>query len=124
MENYSVKISIILPVYNSGPYLHTAVSSILNQTFKGLELILVDDGSTDGSSERCDEYARQDNRVVVIHQKIKGSVMLAMLHLRLPRENISGSPIMMMSLSRRLLRKHMLLRKYTMSIWLNSGTKP
>lgn len=72
MENYSVKISIILPVYNSGPYLHTAVSSILNQTFKGLELILVDDGSTDGSSEHCDEYARQDNRVVVIHQKNQG----------------------------------------------------
>lgn len=61
-----------MPVYNSGEYLKTAVDSILNQSFKDIELILVDDGSTDGSSERCDTYARQDNRVVVIHQKNGG----------------------------------------------------
>lgn len=66
------KISIIMPVYNSGEYLKTAVDSILNQSLKEIELILVDDGSTDGSSERCDAYARQDNRVVVIHQKNGG----------------------------------------------------
>ena len=61
-----------MPVYNSGKYLKTAVGSILDQSLKEIELILVDDGSTDGSSERCDEYARQDNRVVVIHQKNGG----------------------------------------------------
>lgn len=61
-----------MPVYNSGKYLKTAVESILNQSLKELELILVDDGSTDGSSERCDEYAAKDPRVVVIHQKNGG----------------------------------------------------
>lgn len=71
MEN-KIKISIIMPVYNSGNYLKTAVDSILSQSLKEIELILVDDGSTDGSSDHCDEYARKDSRVVVIHQKNGG----------------------------------------------------
>lgn len=61
-----------MPVYNSGEYLKTAVESILSQSLKEIELILVDDGSTDGSSERCDEYAKKDKRVVVIHQQNGG----------------------------------------------------
>ena len=68
----SIKVSVIMPVYNSGEYLKTAVDSILSQSLKEIELILVDDGSTDGSSERCDEYAAKDSRVVVIHQKNGG----------------------------------------------------
>lgn len=71
MEN-KIKVSVIMPVYNSGEYLQTAVDSILSQSLKEIELILVDDGSTDGSSERCDEYAKRDSRVVVIHQKNGG----------------------------------------------------
>lgn len=70
MDN--IRVSIIMPVYNSGEYLETAVDSILNQSFRDLELILVDDGSTDGSSEKCDEYAKKDKRVVAIHQKNGG----------------------------------------------------
>lgn len=70
MDN--IKVSVIMPVYNSGKYLKTAVESILNQSLKELELILVDDGSTDGSSERCDEYAAKDPRVVVIHERNGG----------------------------------------------------
>lgn len=72
MENKEIKVSVIMPVYNSGIYLKTAVESILNQSLREMELILVDDGSTDGSSDKCDEYARNDSRVVVIHQKNGG----------------------------------------------------
>lgn len=72
MDNNNIKVSVIMPVYNSGEYLKTAVESILNQSLREIELILVDDGSTDGSSERCDEYAAKDSRVVVIHQKNGG----------------------------------------------------
>lgn len=61
-----------MPVYNSGEYLKIAVESILSQSLKEFELILVDDGSTDGSSEQCDEYACKDERVVVIHQQNRG----------------------------------------------------
>lgn len=61
-----------MPVYNSGVYLQTAIDSILCQSLRDIELILVDDGSTDGSSDKCDEYAAVDDRVVVIHQKNGG----------------------------------------------------
>lgn len=72
MKTNDIKVSIIMPVYNSGKYLKTVLESILNQSLKEFELILVDDGSTDGSSERCDKYAERDVRVVVIHQKNGG----------------------------------------------------
>jgi glycosyltransferase involved in cell wall biosynthesis len=62
------KISIIMPVYNTGEYLRSAVDSILQQTMKDFELILIDDGSTDYSAEMCDQYGRTDSRIVVLHQ--------------------------------------------------------
>ena len=58
-------ISVIVPVYNVKEYLNTCVESILNQTHENLEVILVDDGSTDGSGEICDSYAKTDTRVQV-----------------------------------------------------------
>lgn len=61
-------ISIIVPVYNVKNYVEKSVSSILAQTYPHLQLILVDDGSTDGSASICDAYAAKDPRIIVIHQ--------------------------------------------------------
>lgn len=66
------KISIIVPIYKVEKYLNECVDSILNQTFTDFELILVDDGSPDNCPKMCDAYARQDDRIRVIHQKNKG----------------------------------------------------
>ena len=66
------KVSIIIPVYNCETYLLKCVQSILNQTEKDLELIIVDDGSTDGSGEVCDRFSQMDSRVTVIHQQNAG----------------------------------------------------
>lgn len=66
-------LSIVVPVYNVAPYLDRSIRSILGQTYQNLEVILVDDGSTDGSGEICEEYARQDSRVVLISQENQGA---------------------------------------------------
>lgn len=62
------KISVVVPVYNCERYLNTCIDSILSQTFTDFELILVDDGSTDGSALLCDAYSDRDNRIKVIHK--------------------------------------------------------
>ena len=62
------KISIIVPVYNAERFLSKCVTSILESTYKNLELVLVDDGSTDNSPSICDQFAQKDNRIIVIHQ--------------------------------------------------------
>lgn len=66
-------ISVIVPIYNVERYLSECIESILNQTYRYLEVILIDDGSTDQSGKICDNYAEQDSRVKVIHQKNGGA---------------------------------------------------
>ena len=67
------KISVIIPVYNVEKYLDRCIKSVMNQTFKDIEIIIVDDGSQDACSDKCDEYAKLDCRVKVIHQVNQGA---------------------------------------------------
>ena len=76
-------ISVIVPVYNVAQYLPQCVDSILSQDYGNLEVILIDDGSTDGSGEICDRYAALDSRVRVIHQKNGGAAAAKNAGLRL-----------------------------------------
>ena len=72
MKNVDDLITVIIPVYNVKVYLKKCIHSVLKQTYSNLEIILVDDGSTDGSGLICDEFKKIDNRVVVIHKKNEG----------------------------------------------------
>ncbi len=65
-------ISVIVPIYNVEQYVEKCVESIMNQTYKDLEIILIDDGSTDGSGNICDEYAIKDSRIRVVHKENGG----------------------------------------------------
>ena len=67
-----MKFSFIIPVYNTSRYLDQCVTSILSQTRVEYEVILVDDGSTDGSAVMCDQYEKKYSNVNVIHQKNSG----------------------------------------------------
>jgi len=66
-------VSIVIPVYNAKPYLDECLSSIVTQTFTNLEIVLVDDGSTDGSGQLCDEWLLKDKRIKVIHKNNEGA---------------------------------------------------
>ena len=66
------KISVVLPIYNVEKYLEKCMESIFNQTYKNLEILLVDDGSLDGCPALCDAYAKKDKRVRVVHKKNGG----------------------------------------------------
>ena len=66
------KVSIIIPVYKVEKFLTRCLDSVLGQTLKEIEIILVDDGSPDNCGNICDEYAAKDKRVIVIHKKNAG----------------------------------------------------
>ncbi|WP_052343510.1 glycosyltransferase family 2 protein [Bacillus massiliigorillae] len=67
-DEMKYKISVIIPVYNVAMYLSKCIDSVINQTYKNLEIVLVEDGSSDDSGEICDYYALQDSRIKVIHK--------------------------------------------------------
>ncbi|TYS69702.1 glycosyltransferase family 2 protein [Sutcliffiella horikoshii] len=74
MKNiFNPKISVIIPVYNTEQYLNYCVDSVLNQEYQNIEVILVNDGSTDKSADICDKYQKVDERVKVIHQSNSGA---------------------------------------------------
>lgn len=66
------KVSIVVPIYNVDKYLPRCLNSLIRQTYTNLEIILVDDGSIDNCSNICDDYAKSDNRIIVIHKKNGG----------------------------------------------------
>ena len=70
------KISIIVPIYNVEKYLDRCIESIVGQTYKNLEIILIDDGSPDNCPQMCDEWAKKDDRIKVVHKE-NGGVSLA-----------------------------------------------
>ena len=83
-------VSIIVPVYKSEMFLEKCIDSILSQTYKNIELILVNDGSPDNSGKICDRYAKEDNRVIVIHKENGGTCSARNVGL----ENVNGEYLM------------------------------
>lgn len=72
MQKHSPKISVIVPIYNVSEFLDECIISIIEQTYTNLEIILVDDGSTDDCGIKCDQFACSDKRIIVIHKKNGG----------------------------------------------------
>ena len=66
------KVSVIIPVYNVEQYVEKSIQSVLNQSMKDIEIILVNDGSTDKSGEICDRYGQKEERIIVIHKENGG----------------------------------------------------
>ena len=72
MSEKGFKFSVIMPVFNVEKYIRKSVDSVLKQTYQNIEVLLVDDGSTDNCPKICDDYAELDSRVRVIHKKNGG----------------------------------------------------
>ena len=72
MNNEAPLVSVIIPVYNVRTYLPQCLDSVINQSYRNLEILIIDDGSTDGSGRICDQYARKDERIRVFHTKNRG----------------------------------------------------
>lgn len=83
------KISVIVPVYNTKKYLSRCLDSLLGQTLRGIEIIIIDDGSTDGSGQVCSEYASRDRRITLLSQQNRGQA--AARNLGIDRAMESGS---------------------------------
>lgn len=83
-----ISVSVIIPVYNVERWLPQCLKSVINQTFTDFEVLLIDDGSTDGSAKLCDDWAKQDERIRVEHKKMKGLPQPEIKEWSVPKENI------------------------------------
>lgn len=88
--NEDILISVIIPVYNILDCLERCVQSVMNQTYKNLDIILVDDGSTDGTAALCDDLSKKDNRIRVFHKKNGGSSSARNLGIRQAKGDYIG----------------------------------
>ena len=80
-----MKISVIIPVYNAEKYLEKCLDSVVGQTYQNLEIITVDDGSTDASGAICDRYAQKDSRIHVLHKDRGGGYAPREMQVSTPR---------------------------------------
>lgn len=78
MEQQTTKVSVIVPIYNVEHYLPNCLDTIVSQTYKNLDIVLVDDGSTDLSARIADDYAVKDSCIRTIHKKMKALARLEM----------------------------------------------
>lgn len=79
----TVKISVIIPAYNVEPWIEACLESVCNQTYRDLEIIVIDDGSTDKTGAIIDSYANKDRRIVVTHQENSGLVAVRELGIKI-----------------------------------------
>ena len=84
-------ISIVVPVYNVENYIDRCISSLINQDYKNIEILLIDDGSNDSSGMICDSYAKKDERIKVVHGKNEGvSTYFICLHINTSLDSVLG----------------------------------
>lgn len=93
-------VSIIVPVYNVKEHIDRCVQSIIKQTYRNLEILLIDDGSTDESPAICDQYAKKDKRITVVHKKNGGLSSARNTGLKKVKARISLSSIPTITLTK------------------------
>lgn len=112
-----IKVTIAVPVYNVESYIKRCLDSLLIQTLKEIEIILVDDGSTDDSGQICDTYSEKDNRIKVCIRRMVGLLLLDKRHWKTLMESILFAVILMIGWSRPCMRKCTPRRKKQMPTW-------
>lgn len=110
-QSIMVKVSVIIPVYNVEPYLKQCMDSVVGQTLKDIEIICVDDGSTDGSLDILREYAAEDNRIQIIEQKNAGAGAAEIMVCVMRQASICPSWIRMTFLNHVCWKKRMIWQK-------------